>query len=375
MATLHNPDLLARLDDLAQDFAGERVIKASVLQQSWMAHHIFKGMAKQPHQAALDRLPTSAYYMVKGRALTEVSDRAQADACLIKLTHLASDPCLVDPVVTPPKGRISAWLASWISKWKDPVSEEKPVDVDTHTRETVDTASLDPELSRTIARMSVQYGGVLVIEAGELCKSGIISQLFKNQTKTPRRAVGQHLVRDRDYLVARIDKNTGSYVACEPTVSQARFLVRQQYVIDQLSGAVTNSTDAGAATAAQPSQTDSQARPTVPVIPYLQQLDLEDQEMFRDNDNGHVYQLTVRGERHPRRCFFKVADVGRMLGMLDLTSSMLNPKSTFLPEEDNVKMLLAEGKTGSPPPEKFSGGATRTRLVRSSKTPGTLSRC
>jgi hypothetical protein len=149
-------------------------------------------------------------------------------------------------------------------------------------------------------------------------------------------------VRDQDYLVARIDNKTGSYVSSKPSVAQAKYLVKLQYVINQLAAA--GSTDNKPAAA----DDDAQERLAVPVIPFLEELALEEQELFKDAQ-GTTYKLTVRGERHPRCCFFKVTDVGRMLGLRDLTTNLYSATSAFLPEEDYVKMLL-QVEAESPPP-------------------------
>jgi hypothetical protein len=386
------------LGDLAQDFSGERVIDASLLQKSYIAPHIFKGMAKQPHKAAIKSLHHDTYFMVKGRGsrLTRVSEKEQADKCLIKLAHLESDPSLVDPVVTPP-AKPTAWLTAWIKKWKEMFGT--PEETASMPKETLsstpeetlslstasmpkETLSSTPEETLSLSTASMpketpssepkdtkqepkaiaqlvqqaqaiafQYAGTHVIEAGELCKSGIIPQLFKNLTKTHRKAVEQSLVRDQDYLVARTDKSTGNYVACEPSVNQAKYLVKLQCVIDRLAAASSTSTT----TSSQPAG-DTRERLPVPVIPFLEELDLEEQELFKDAQ-GTPYNLTVRGNRHPRCCFFKVADVGRMLGLRDLTTNLCGPTSAYLPEEDYVKMLL-EG-TGSSPPMDYMGGGRR----------------
>ncbi|KAF6252657.1 hypothetical protein COO60DRAFT_1643772 [Scenedesmus sp. NREL 46B-D3] len=355
--TVHSAVLLARLNDLAQDFAGERVIEASILQQSWIAPHIFKGMAKQPRQAAVDRLPSSAYYMVhwnkKQKTFMEGTDATPADKCLIKLEQLATDPCLVDPVMSPPKGRISSWLSDWINKWRTPLSHSEEGTREPGTDAAIICAKTHAEpapshehallLQQKAEALAIPFAGTQVIEAGELCKSGVIPDLFKKLTKTPRKAVYQRLVYDQDYLVARKDKHTDRYVSCEPSVAQAKFLVKLEYITQRLSAGASSQPDGNDAQQESTTAMHS-AQASIPVIPYLEELDLEEQEMFKDS-HGMACRLTCRGERHPRRCFFKVTDVGRMLGVTDMTTNLRGPTSAFLPEEDYVKMREGEDET------------------------------
>ena len=138
------PNILEKLNDLAEDFDGTLVIEASKLQQSWLAPGIFAGKSKQPRQAVADKFSgqAGAYFVVKknrdGKYALYTGDPNLPQAkYLVKVDVLLSSPDvhLVDPSVTPPRGRLSDWLRKWLGKWPGggPVAEvgQAPLVLDT----------------------------------------------------------------------------------------------------------------------------------------------------------------------------------------------------------------------------------------------------
>lgn len=72
-------------------------------------------------------------------------------------------------------------------------------------------------------------------------------------------------------------------------------------------------------------------------------LHLEDHERFRD-DEGNVYDVEVRGERHHQKCFFKAKDVAECFGLTNLLDSLLHPTSAYLKDEDYVWFYVGKSE-------------------------------
>jgi len=86
-------------------------------------------------------------------------------------------------------------------------------------------------------------------------------------------------------------------------------------------------------------------------------LDLETKEKLTDG-KGNVYEIEVRGERHPDKIYFKVKDVSEQLYMPNLRKSITSKTSTYYEGRHYVRfyvhklsegkvLLPLKGKTGS----------------------------
>lgn len=58
-------------------------------------------------------------------------------------------------------------------------------------------------------------------------------------------------------------------------------------------------------------------------------LNLEEDEKFKNAD-GKVIDITVRGERHPDKIYFRGTDIGEMLGINDIRSTLTKATSSFV---------------------------------------------
>lgn len=324
---MHAAALLAKLDDLSVDFQGTRVIEASVLQKSWIAPILFEGsLASQAAKAVREQLPADAYFEATKHGRAYRLAPSGGSTCLVKVDKLKVEQ-LVDPLlVPPPKSKVTKWLSDKLATWA-----------------AAPATSIGRAQLPSWQQQVIEFGGAQVIEAGELCKAGLLPALFKNLTKTPRKAVGLRLQQDLDYLVARWDRRLSGYVACKPSVNQAKFLVKLECVTRKMRE--------------RPDATEAEAPPAMavsepaPVVPYQPELELEECEVLKD-EGGQAVPLVCRGERHPRRCYFKVADVGRMLGLWHLSTNLCDATSAHLPGEDFVKMSMV---LPSPPPDSGGG--------------------
>ena len=73
-------------------------------------------------------------------------------------------------------------------------------------------------------------------------------------------------------------------------------------------------------------------------------LDLKDKEKLTDND-GNVYEIEVRGERHPDKIYFKVKDIATLIESHNLSKNILRSDRGYTKNEDYVKFYIVESDT------------------------------
>jgi len=65
-------------------------------------------------------------------------------------------------------------------------------------------------------------------------------------------------------------------------------------------------------------------------------LELKDQEKITD-DEGNIYDIEVRGERHPDKVYFKVKDISNQLNIPGLRKTLINPSTNYEEGKHYVK--------------------------------------
>jgi hypothetical protein len=78
--------------------------------------------------------------------------------------------------------------------------------------------------------------------------------------------------------------------------------------------------------------------PRIVYTELLPLLELDEHELLRSTSDGKTHRITCRGERDPRGCFFKVAEVARVLNRRKLSDSVTEEESSFKAREDYVYM-------------------------------------
>lgn len=75
-------------------------------------------------------------------------------------------------------------------------------------------------------------------------------------------------------------------------------------------------------------------------------LELSKHEMFQDNQ-GNLYEVEVRGDRHYKKCFFKARDVSVVFEMPDLLKNICKNHTSYKEGEDYVFFNTASGYNAS----------------------------
>ena len=74
-------------------------------------------------------------------------------------------------------------------------------------------------------------------------------------------------------------------------------------------------------------------------VPWQPEIEVGPQELFRD-EFGNIFDVTVRGRRHPLHIYFRAFDVGRMVGDAIGTICNLRERKGFVEGIDFVVMAM-----------------------------------
>lgn len=214
-AAVHSDSVRNMLRSIAHQVRGVPVVESTKLKQSWLAPGL-----------CADRLPDKAKLLARwNQRHRRYEPATSADACvrtMVRLDYLLADPTvqLVDPVLDPPRGRLSKWFKDWRKQWQ--LAEQCIVGTANSEDRVAGEVNSDGDAGNDpIAQASFEFAGDCVIEAGDLQKCKALPALFRRYSKQVRQAVEKRITDPAQYHIARLSK-AGAYVACGREVAQAK---------------------------------------------------------------------------------------------------------------------------------------------------------
>jgi hypothetical protein len=318
------PDsILVKLEDIAEDFDGIKVVEAGKLQQSWLAPAIFAGKAKQARQA-VGALTGEAYIVAKwnkqsNKYVPYPGDPKLPQAkYLVKVEYLLNSPTikLVDPLITRPRGRLSAWLNEWLEKWRTPDL------LTTHGLSAVaDPTGVPKEDSAAESSSAALQEPTDALEEGASCPTATEEPTSKTTVTAASEEGPTAMVETTDEATAASEEGPTAMVE------------------------TTKEATASPAT----------AKASTPRLGPQPLILLDPGESVL---NGIPIPFTFRGQRSYEGLHIRAADVGAFLGTADIVSSITNSKSAL--SAGLHYNLISLGAEEAALPKRVSGRANST---------------